>query len=163
MTQRSAESRLGARLVVEDADGRVLLFEGYDPGTPEVLFWVTPGGGLDPGETYEEAAARELQEEAGLSVIRLGEAVREEEVEFVFEGVLYRQQQRYFALRAPIKGTETDLDRTGWTEFERRSIIRHHWWGLDELETTTESVYPRDLARLVRSVTAWGEARPRAS
>ena len=34
--------------------------------------WITPGGGLLPGENYEEAARRELWEETGISDIELG-------------------------------------------------------------------------------------------
>ena len=154
-----AERRLGARLIVQDSDGLVLLLQGRDPGRPEVLFWVTPGGGVDPGESYEEAAARELLEEAGLEISRLGGVVREEEVEFVFEGVRFLQRQRYFAVQVPVSGTEHELDRRGWTDFERRSITAQRWWSLDELDETAESVYPPDLARLVRSATSWGEAR----
>ncbi|MBG1230946.1 NUDIX domain-containing protein [Aestuariivirga litoralis] len=52
---------LGARVVVIDAQGRVLLVKpGYTDG------WTLPGGGVDPGETLRQAAIRELHEEAAI-------------------------------------------------------------------------------------------------
>jgi ADP-ribose pyrophosphatase YjhB (NUDIX family) len=156
----AVQPRQGARVIVRDRDGLLLLFEGVDPTMPEVRFWFTPGGGLDTGETFEEAAARELREEAGYELRVLGDVVHEDEVEFAFEGVTYRQRQRFFAVSVPVAGPITRLDRGGWTDIERRSITRYRWWSLDELEATAESVYPPDLAGVVRSVAEWGSADP---
>jgi ADP-ribose pyrophosphatase YjhB (NUDIX family) len=152
--------RMGARVVVRDATGRLLLFQGADPAVPDVLFWFTPGGGVDPSETFEEAAGRELREEAGFELTSLGEAVREDEVEFGFEGVTYRQRQRFYAVEVAANGDDIDVDLGGWTEDERRSMTGYRWWSLDELDSTTEAVYPPDLASLVLSVERWGSALP---
>src|SRR5690606_6461149 len=64
-------TRPSARLlVIDEAEGRLLLLHALAPpdraGGDRVPIWFTPGGGVDPGESFEEAACRELWEETGL-------------------------------------------------------------------------------------------------
>jgi 8-oxo-dGTP diphosphatase len=49
-----------AGLVLRDASGRVLLLRRRDDET-----WGLPGGGLEPGESWAQAALRECREETG--------------------------------------------------------------------------------------------------
>src|SRR5215469_17862934 len=68
--------RRAARVVLLDPRNRVLLMR-YDDGPPNGSHWATPGGGLEPGETYEQAALRELAEETGWTdIVLLGEIHR---------------------------------------------------------------------------------------
>lgn len=56
----------GAAVIVTDAGGRVLLMQRSDTGG-----WGLPGGFMDPGESLEETARREVREEVGLELDEL--------------------------------------------------------------------------------------------
>jgi|tagenome__1003787_1003787.scaffolds.fasta_scaffold20785289_2 8-oxo-dGTP diphosphatase len=58
-------TRVGIAVVVTSADGRILLAERRGDGRGELA---VPGGRLDPGETVEECAVRELREETGIAI-----------------------------------------------------------------------------------------------
>ena len=60
--------RPAARLIVLDPEGRALMFRYDVPGRDP--FWVTAGGEVEPGETFEDAARRELLEETGCEAAR---------------------------------------------------------------------------------------------
>jgi ADP-ribose pyrophosphatase YjhB (NUDIX family) len=52
--------------VIKDAAGRLLLIRrGHEPGAG---LWSLPGGRIEPGETDQQAVAREILEETGLRV-----------------------------------------------------------------------------------------------
>ncbi|MGH2533101.1 MAG: NUDIX domain-containing protein [Thermomicrobiales bacterium] len=83
-----------ARVILLDHEGRVLLFQLADPNVAEPdspheslrrgLFWCTPGGGVEPGETHEEAARRELWKETGITNVQLGPRVFTREKTWTF-------------------------------------------------------------------------------
>ncbi len=56
----------GVCIVVKDDRGRILLQKRADTG-----MWSTIGGGMEPGESFEETARRELYEEAGIRISAL--------------------------------------------------------------------------------------------
>ena len=143
--------RVAARVLVIDPDGCVLLFRGFDPHRPELgSYWFTPGGGLDEGETFEDAARRELREETGLVVEHLGPRLFEQRIEFKFEESHFSQTEWFFCVRSE----RFALDNSGWDDIEQRSMIEHRWWSAAELATAEERVYPEDLADHIARITA---------
>jgi mutator protein MutT len=61
---------LAASIAVFRPDGRVLIATRTKPPASDV--WSLPGGKVEAGETLEEAALRELQEEVGVEARILG-------------------------------------------------------------------------------------------
>ena len=142
--------RRAGRAIVLDPDGRVLLMR-YDDPLPNGRHWTTPGGGLEDGEDYPAAAARELTEETGWTDVALLGEVHERSLTMEHAGRLVRQHERTF------------LARTGQPCRPLGDVARMHasdgiaawrWWTLAELESTTEVIWPAELASLIRSALA---------
>lgn len=144
-THRVVE-RVAARVILIDATGSTLLFRGGDPHRPEDgSWWFTPGGGVEDGESLEQAARREVAEETGVLLGDLGDPVWFRDVEFSFESTQYLQQEHFFVARVPRR----EPDPAGWTDVERRVVAGHRWWSLSELRSTAERVYPEQLVDLL--------------
>jgi len=141
-------ARRAGRVLLVDAQSRLLLFRGGDPIAPELgTWWFTPGGGLDDGETHAQGAARELLEETGLDLPpeSLGEPVLERDVEFSFAGSLYAQAEQFFLARVGAH----EVDTAGFSPLEVAAVVEHRWWTLADLATTDDTIYPVGLAELL--------------
>ena len=137
-----------ARVVVVDPAGRVLLLGARlaDPALPpgDVLFWYTPGGGVEEGESLREAAARELAEEIGLVVApsELEGPVWLRRHVGAFAGVDIDSRETFFLLRDVVH----EVDASGRTELEVLGEEPHRWWSAAEIAASAELFAPEDLA-----------------
>lgn len=151
MSTPMIEPRRSGRVLLVDRADRVLLFCGADPAAPAAgSWWFTPGGGLDPGETEREGAARELFEETGLRCRAedLIGPVHVEESMFEFATRRLLQHSTFFLLRVD----SHEVDVSGFEELEASSISGHRWWSREELLATTDVFYPRSLADVLDRV-----------
>ena len=132
-------SRPAARVLLLSDRGRLLLLEAQDSRVGH-RWWVAPGGGLNPGETFEAAAQRELHEETGFA-LPIGRWVWTRRHVFTWEGRQHDQYERYFVAKTEERPlTPSKLDSY---------VVGHRWWDLDEIERSNEDFAPRRLAELL--------------
>ena len=144
-------NRPSARVLVVGPGDTLLLLQFRrrgDHGDPH--HWLTPGGGIGPGESVAEAAARELREETGIKVSpdELGPVVAYSSGEWATRKAVFDAHDSYFLLRLD----DMAIDTSGQEELERSLMMTHRWWALDELAATSERVIPPNAASLVRSL-----------
>lgn len=135
-------SRLASRVILIDQDKRVLYLNALEPET-ERRFWVMPGGGLKPNETFEAAAIREAHEESG-SFFNLGPCVWFRRHKYVWNGKPFDQYERFFV-------AITD-DSTYNPPNQDSYISKHKWWSLDELLTSNDEFAPGNIRNLITPI-----------
>jgi 8-oxo-dGTP pyrophosphatase MutT (NUDIX family) len=133
------EQRRSARLVLLDEEGCVLLFKHLRKDGS--AFWALPGGGAELGETFEQAALREAEEELGLK----GFAVNflwKGWADFVYVDTPVRQHECFFLLHAQMRELSTEVRKMD----EDEGIIEMRWWSTSAIASTSEPVFPEGLA-----------------
>lgn len=132
--------------MVFDPAGRVLLIRCVVMRADgEFVFWLTPGGEIEAGETPMEAAVRELCEELGLTGEVVG-PVYSEATQFEHQGEM--RDNLDFVFTARCEAGEPVLRGVTADEIEIMKEIR--WWTAEEIEGSGERIFPVDLAVRMR-------------
>ncbi len=138
-------------LLLDERDRLLLLLTEWPAAVDRPARWITPGGGVDPGESVAHAAVRELWEETGLRIPNAGPVVHVEEFRVErTDGHVDVGHATYFLHRTDA----FELSRDGWTPEEQVDVLDVRWWTLEELAATDEPVQPADLVEVVRGVLA---------
>jgi 8-oxo-dGTP pyrophosphatase MutT (NUDIX family) len=125
------------------ASGRIALSDSARP-----MFWVTPGGSLDAGESFEAALLREIWEETGLLLASAGTWVWTGEKELARDGERVLTVARVYAQR--IDAFEPAPPQL--TAEEHASFRGFRWWSVEGIAASKERFVPRALASLLHAL-----------
>ncbi len=152
--ERPRRSRHGVRVIVTDEEATLLLLDS-DPGVPGSRWFMTPGGGIDPGERPVDAAVREVFEETGLQVTAselIGPVMRRTALHG-YSDQICAQDEEFFVLRVPRFEPVTD----GHTADEQQTVLGLRWLPLAALDDPPAPVWPAALRAVLARADSPGE------
>jgi 8-oxo-dGTP pyrophosphatase MutT (NUDIX family) len=113
---------------------------------PDRDFWITPGGGIVPGESHQAALRRELLEEVGRGDLPIGPHIWIREGAYQWAGET-RAEREYFYL---VRADRFVADSWGNPDPGEREIMAElRWWPASELPRHSKKFAPARLGSLV--------------
>lgn len=145
--ERPHRRRSASRVVIRCAD-QVLLLADTDPGIPGSRWWFTVGGGIDAGESPEQAALRELGEETGIRIEphALNGPVATRTVIHGYSDQVLEQFEYFFVVEL---AEQVIPSAVGFTADEQLTISGWAWHHLSELAALADPVWPASLPGIV--------------
>jgi 8-oxo-dGTP pyrophosphatase MutT (NUDIX family) len=149
--KKHVKHRETARVMLIDEQNRIFLLKThFDPEVGLPPRWLTPGGGMDEGETTLQTAVRELLEETGLNIDPevLGDPVLVASGRWDWaDGLSYHT---YKDTIYEYRVSNFQPDTSGFTQDEHRDILEFRWWTIDELLASEEALAPHELRDWLR-------------
>lgn len=115
--------RPAVKLLLLDEYDRLLLIHSRDPRT-DATWWYPVGGGIEPGESLQAAAAREAHEETGLRDLPPGIHVWTRNHTYEHDDQKYDVHETWLLHRVD-NFTPTPA---ALTPYEARTILTFSWW-----------------------------------
>jgi 8-oxo-dGTP pyrophosphatase MutT (NUDIX family) len=145
---------MASRALLTDPAGRVLLIRIHDEvplsaSDPVTEYWITVGGGLEAGESFEDAVLREIFEETGHRVAAAGPCIwRRRKTLVNARGEGFSSDEKFFW--CPLASSELSVENL--TDLERKVIREFRWWDLADPELALVRIFPDSFVKAAREV-----------
>lgn len=141
-------NRATSRVLLCDELDRLLLICGRDPRSTNARWWYTVGGGVETGESFIQAAVREVQEETAtaLDPRRLSPLVLTRNTRLTVDATCLVQYEEYRFARL----THEEVQAMHIDSVE--APYGHRWWSMEELRTPDAVVRPKSLPSVLPGI-----------
>lgn len=137
--------RNSARALLINSENKILLFKfKFSEIQGDNVLWVTPGGGVEEGENFEQALKRELFEETGLVFNSVGPWIWTKEVVFKGKKGDFVSYERYYLVQID----STDISFENMTLNEVRTLNGFKWWSIDDVLSSREEFFTPQIGKL---------------
>jgi 8-oxo-dGTP pyrophosphatase MutT (NUDIX family) len=145
------------RVVLRDRDGRILLFRAELASMAAGHWWELPGGGIEEGESYVDAAVREIRAETGLQIAptQVGPPRWRRSATWTARGI--RRLQHEIVVGVDLQASRPPISGTGRTAEELADYPESRWWQVADLLSSSERFYPGRLRELLPAFLAGAE------
>ena len=138
--------RKSARAIVINSKNQIFLFQYmFDYLEDNKVIWITPGGSLEEGESFEDALKREFFEELGMKITnKCPEVYYRNPIYTLKSGEKVQSVEKFF-LDALV---EDSFSFDHWTESEKKRMFAGKWWSVEEIEKSEDEFFTKDILRI---------------
>ncbi len=142
--------RKSSRAIVLNKENQIFLFKYYfDYLADDNAIWITPGGGLEDGESFEDALKRELFEELGVTITgNCPEVYYRNPVYTLKNGDQVQSVEKFFLVNV----SEEVFSSEHWTENEKKQMSAGKWWSVAEIKQSEEEFFSKDIVRIMQEL-----------
>lgn len=135
--------RKSSRAIVLNKKNEIFLFQYmFDYLEDSKAIWITPGGGLEEGESFEDALKRELFEELGVQIKeKCPEVYYRNPIYAMKNGEKVQSVEKFFLVMLE----DEEFSSECWTESEKKRMLAGKWWSTEEIERSEEEFFSKDV------------------
>ncbi|MBQ9766465.1 MAG: NUDIX domain-containing protein [Lachnospiraceae bacterium] len=144
--------RKSSRAIVINKNNEIFLFRyKFDYLQKNSAIWITPGGSLEEGESFDDALGRELFEELGVEL-------NQEYMQIYYRNPIYilkngeriLSEEKFFLVYLD----EKEFSYCNWTESENERMSEGKWWSAEEIRQSGDEFFTPDLLKILQDVTS---------
>jgi len=139
--------RKSARAIVINSKNQIFLFQYmFDYLEDSKVIWITPGGSLEEGESFEDALKRELFEKLGVQITEECQEVYYRNPLYTMKnGEVIKSVEKFFLVLLD----EEQFTYVNWTESEKKRMLVGKWWSLEEIEKSEDKFFTTDILSIM--------------